>query len=60
MYPLDQDVIDNYKALKVERGLTWEQLASHVPSDRNTAAWLRSQVEPDRVKSRGRRPTDDA
>lgn len=60
MIELDQEVIDNYTALKAERGLSWEQLATQVPHDSRVAAWLRSNVEPERIRTRTRRPTVDA
>lgn len=42
---IEREVLDNYRALKTERGLTWEQLAAQVVrGDPNLAAWFRSQA----------------
>jgi len=58
---IDKHVADNYRALKEARGWTWEQLAQNIDSrDRNLAAWLRSQVEPARVRQRTRLNSEDA
>lgn len=53
MAQIDPDVAENYRALKAERGLTWEQLAEQFAhGDRALAAWCREQATP--VKPRGR------
>ena len=45
MAPIEDDVAANYRALRVERGLTWAQLAEQVGAqgDRGLAAWCRKQ-----------------
>ena len=41
----DADVIENYRRLKDERGLSWDQLAAQIDKrDHLLAAWLRSQA----------------
>ena len=42
---IERDVVENYRALRAERGLSWEQLAAQVHApDPNLAAWFRSQA----------------
>lgn len=45
---ISQELADNYRQLKVERGATWEQLASeHEGGDASIAAWFRAQSDGD-------------
>ena len=42
---IEREVVENYRVLRVERGLSWGQLAAQVGRlDPNLAAWFRSQA----------------
>lgn len=42
---IDADLAKNYRALREQRGLSWDQLAAQTgPNDRRLAAWMREQA----------------
>lgn len=54
---IERDVVENYQALRVERGLSWEQLAAQVHAlDPNLAAWFRSQSAAEDKKPQSKKP----
>jgi cyanate lyase len=50
---ISEELADNYRQLKAQRGCTWEQLARDLETgDPAIAAWFRSQSEPSKVQAR--------
>lgn len=52
---VDPELKDNYRRLKAERGVTWQQLADQTvgPLDRSLAAWMREQAASEDSSSAG-------
>ena len=52
---VDEDVKENYRQLRAERGCSWEQLAKEMQStDPNLAAWFRQQAGAEKPKRAGK------